>query len=246
MLKDLALQLYSVRDYTEKDFLGTLKTLAEQGYTGVEFAGYGDIPAKEMRKALDDLGLKAVGSHISLDRLRDNLEEELAYNAEVGNKYIICPWADVTSTEKAKEIAEFLCKVNERCQKDGFVAGYHNHAHEFVMENGKYALDVLRENTPDSFVFELDLYWVTYGGADASDYMKLYAGRLPLVHLKQIKRENGEKFNVVLGEGELDFAKLIPEAQALGATQFIVEQENYGTRTSLECAKLDVDHIFSL
>ncbi len=44
----IGLQLYTVRDQTEKDFAGTLRRVAELGYTGVEFAGYGDLSAQEM------------------------------------------------------------------------------------------------------------------------------------------------------------------------------------------------------
>lgn len=70
----IGLQLYSLRNETANDFAGTLRCVSEMGYKGVEFAGYGNIPAEQMRSLLDDLGLQAVGSHVSIEKLEGKME----------------------------------------------------------------------------------------------------------------------------------------------------------------------------
>lgn len=98
----ISVQLYSCKDATKEDFLGTLKKISEIGYQGVEFAGYGDISADVMKKTLDELGLCASGSHVGLDELKNNLDYHIEYNKTLGNKYLICPWGN-TGTKKEVE-----------------------------------------------------------------------------------------------------------------------------------------------
>src|SRR5690554_8125760 len=90
-MERIGLQLWSVKDACSEDFIGTLKKLSEIGYDGVEFAGFYDTPAKELKKALDEYGLKACGSHTSVSLLKDDLENVIEYNKIIGNEYIICP-----------------------------------------------------------------------------------------------------------------------------------------------------------
>lgn len=89
---NIGLQLYTLRDATAQDFEGTLRKVAAMGYEGVEFAGYGDIKAEDMRDLLQELNLKAIGSHVGLHLLEGNLDEEIAYLQTIGAKYAICPW----------------------------------------------------------------------------------------------------------------------------------------------------------
>ena len=87
----IALQLYSLRDLAQQDFVRTLELTAELGYEGVEFAGYGGLSSSEMKDHLDRLNLRAVSTHVSLERLRDHLDEEIAYNRVLGNSTLVCP-----------------------------------------------------------------------------------------------------------------------------------------------------------
>ncbi|GAG48180.1 unnamed protein product, partial [marine sediment metagenome] len=91
----IALQLYSVREDCQKDVAGTLKAVAEMGYEGVEFAGYHGSSAEELRKILDDVGLKVVGSHLRLSVLQgDELAKTIEFNKALGNKRLVIAWHD--------------------------------------------------------------------------------------------------------------------------------------------------------
>jgi sugar phosphate isomerase/epimerase len=121
-MEKIGLQLYSVKELTQKDFLGTLAAVAKAGYDGVEFAGYFDTPAKELRKALDDNGLKACGSHIGLPALDEARAGRIAYSQTIGSPYIVCPavWGDMVGSADAwKRTAERLEAVGRNAPRTG-------------------------------------------------------------------------------------------------------------------------------
>jgi sugar phosphate isomerase/epimerase len=114
---NVALQLYSVRDHTEKDFLGTIKKVAEMGYDAVQFAGFFDTPALEVKAVLEECSLKVAGAHIGIDLLtEDKMEETLRYQRMIGNDLIICPWLPEEmrdSKEAYQRTAERLNQIGE-------------------------------------------------------------------------------------------------------------------------------------
>ncbi|WP_100404916.1 sugar phosphate isomerase/epimerase family protein [Bacillus solitudinis] len=224
----LGIQLYTLRHETEKDFVGTLKKVKDIGYEGVEFAGFGNLQADEMKQVLDDLGLKGISSHVQLDQLKDNLEDVIAYHKTVGIDTIVCPfipedyWA---AKESYLKLAELFNKVGETCQKSGMQFCYHHHAFEFDTFDGEYALDILLNHTkPDLVQLECDIYWVEYAGLVPTDYMKKYSGRCPLVHLKDMKLEPEKTFAEV-GTGVIDINAVIQTAVEIGTKWLIVEQD---------------------
>jgi sugar phosphate isomerase/epimerase len=223
-------QLWSVRDYTEKDFFGTLEKLSKMGYIGVEFAGYSDISAKDMKNKLDELQLKGLSAHIGIDLLKNNLEKEIEYLNTLGAKYIVCPAAEIKTVDSAMEYSELFNKIGEKCFENGLIFGYHNHAFEFELDNGKYPLEVLFENVNPKFVKQQpDLYWVAYAGLDPIEYITKNANRCPIIHLKQI--ENMEtKTNVDAASGIIDFQKVMKIAPK---SDLVYEQEHY-IGTSME------------
>ena len=239
MLTKLSAQLYSVRDYTEQDFVGTLKALSEMGYTGVEFAGYGGISAKEMLKNLKDLNLLAISAHVGMDNLKTNLEAEIEYLNTLDAKYIVCPFAPINSVESAKEHALIFNVIGEKCLKAGLVFAYHNHDHEFKLDNGQFPLEVLFNNVDNKYVKQQpDIYWVAYAGVDVNQYMVENVSRCPIIHLKQIENLQ-TKTNVDAGSGMIDFKYIIEIAKD---AEFVYEQEKF-VGTSLENMKKSFDYI---
>lgn len=238
----IALQLYTIRKETEKDFPGALEKVAETGYKGVEFAGFGDIPAAKMRERLDSLGLKAVASHTALDLLKNSLEEVLEYNMEIGGSYIICPYAKPETAADYLELARLLNRVAQRCADKGLQFAYHNHAHEFERVNGGYGLDFLyRETDPRLVKVEMDTFWAEHAGVHAAEYMLKYAGRCPLVHLKDMDSRESKNFTEV-GEGVLDMAAICASAEKIGAEWLIVEQD-LCRRPEFESIKVSYDNL---
>lgn len=238
----VAVQLYTLRDETAKDFVGVLEKVAQIGYTGVEFAGYGDMTAVQMKGHLDRLGLKAAGSHVGLDLLKNKLDEVIEYNLEIGNKYLVCPWAKFETKEEWIEFAHFLNSVGEKCKVKGLQVGYHNHAHEFISYDGEYALDIIfRETDPELVVAEIDTYWVQHAGIDPVGYIKKYAGRLPLVHQKDMEAGEAKGFTEV-GNGIMDIKAIYNTSKDLGAQWFIVEQDKCN-RPQIESVTISFENL---
>ncbi|MFD2611262.1 sugar phosphate isomerase/epimerase family protein [Paenibacillus gansuensis] len=228
----LGLQMYTLRDETERDFEGTLRKVAALGYEGVEFAGYGGKSAEEVRDLLQELNLKAIGAHVSLQAIRDNLQGEIAYLKTIGAKYFICPWLpieDYQTPEAWKSLFTLFEDAGKACHNEGLVFGYHNHAFEFEQEvDGQFVFDALYSSTSAEQVqVEMDTGWVQFAGQDTLAYIAKYAGRLPLVHLKDYRKgEQGEMITVELGNGELPLVDIISAADKAGSEWIIVEQDN--------------------
>jgi len=238
----VAIQLYTLRDELEKDFVGTLEKVAKIGYEGVEFAGYGNLTAKEMKTLLHKLNLKVAGSHVSYERLQNNLEEEIAYNLEIGNKYIVCPWTKFETMQHYLECAEVLTKVGERVKECGMTLVYHNHAHEFEKFSGVYGLDLLYSNTPsDTVKAEMDTYWVEYANVNVADYIKKFKNRCPLIHQKDMDNTPNRGYTE-LGTGIMDIKGLYPLYQEIGAEWFIVEQDSC-TLPALESIEISYNNL---
>jgi len=244
LLEEFAIQLYSVRDAMENDFIGVLKKLGNEGfgYTGVEFAGFGEIPAEEMKKALEENGLKAIGSHTPVDRLLNDLDNEIAYHKTIGAEYIICPYLEIENKAETLEYARKLTPVAEKITAAGLKFGYHNHAHEFIIDDGEYLLDILFDNLPKGTIMEIDIYWTEYAGIDSLAYMEKHKDKLDLLHVKQI----GEgKINAEVDKGFIDFKEVIKKAQKMGVKHFILEQEEYEV-SSMASAEGAIKYIMSL
>ncbi|WP_019534693.1 sugar phosphate isomerase/epimerase family protein [Paenibacillus ginsengihumi] len=227
----IGLQLFTLRDVLAQDFEGTLRQVAELGYEGVEFAGYGGMSAEELSRLLQELNLKAIGAHVGIAKLREDLQGEIAYLKAIGAKYIICPWLgeeDRGSSEAWERVIEEFKTIGAACREQGLVFGYHNHAFEFEVKVGsEFAFDAVYGSTPaESVVVEMDTGWVQFAGQDALAYINRYAGRLPLVHLKDYRKdENGGMVTLELGEGELDLPAIIQASSDAGAEWLIVEQD---------------------
>jgi len=161
----VSLQLYTVRDEAQKDFIGTIEKVAEIGYKGVEFAGFFDTPAEELKAALDRLNLVPVVSHTSGQLLREDLDQVIAYNKTIGTKYIVLPFAKMDSRDDIIGIAELLNSIAPKIQAAGMGVGYHNHSHELKIFDGEYGLDALLKLTEKSGVFpQIDVFWVEFAG----------------------------------------------------------------------------------
>ena len=229
-MKHIALQLYSIRDLMQEDFVSTIKKVSEAGYTGVEFAGYYGIESGEVKKILDDNGLLAAGSHDSIDLLKKDLGRAIDYALEIGNKYIICPYypefvqGDADSFRRAGGLFN---EIGEKCSKSGIRFGYHNHHFEFRNLDGQYGLDILLANTQPGLVFfEIDTYWVQYAGLNPVDVVEKYKERCPLLHIKEMK-DNEEKVNTIIGKGIMDFKAIITSGKKYNVDWYVVEQEYF-------------------
>lgn len=244
----VGLQLYTLRNETAEDFVGTLKKVADIGYKTVEFAGYGGIEAKEMKKHLDDLGLKAASSHVSMELLENELNQLIEYNLEIGSDYMMVPFLNKEERLKGgalKETINSIRSIAEECKRQGMQLGYHNHDFEFEKVDGQYILDVLyQEIDADLLVAELDLFWVAKAGLDPKSYMMQYKGRCPVIHVKDMTKDERRVFAEV-GQGSIDFPSIFASAEEVGIKHYLVEQDQC-ERPPLESVKMSMDYLKSI
>lgn len=242
----LALQLYTVRDKTSADFTGTLKEVAKIGYQGVEFAGdTGGMSASDLKSLLDDLGLRVAGSHTGLEQLESDLDSVVAFNKTIGNEYVVVPYLGENRRSGAsgwQKVANEMNAVGQKLKENGLQLCYHNHAFEFETFDGETGLDLFyRTADPNLVQSELDTYWVQHGGQDPVAYLRRYAGRVPLVHLKDMANDENRSFAEV-GTGVMEMENIILAAREAGAKWFIVEQDSCPGDT-MESARLSFNTI---
>lgn len=225
----VALQLYTVRTLTEKDYSGTLEKVARIGYDAVEFGGFGGLSSKQIKKLLDDLGLQSAGSHVDIAELESELTKIIDFHLEIGAHYIICPYMPEPVQEEGvrgfQEFGKRLEKIGEPVKKAGLQLCYHNHNFEFKKANGKYLLDYLFESAdPELVKAEVDVYWVKRGGEDPVAHLRKYRGRCSSLHMKDMTRDDRKTYAPV-GTGQLNFPEIIRTAKEIGAVWFVVEQD---------------------
>lgn len=229
---NIGLQLYTLRDEIALDFAGTLRKVAALGYKGVEFAGYGDIPAEEMKSLLDELGLKGFSSHVSLQAMRQDLQKEINYLKTIGAEFMICPYLmpedRPQSSEEWSKLFSELQEIGTEVSKQGLTFGYHNHDFEFHGQVGDdNAFDAMfNQTTPAAVQVEMDVCWVQFAGKNSIEYINKYAGRLPLLHLKDFSTdEQGQMKTLELGQGSVNLPAVIEASAKAGVKWLIVEQD---------------------
>jgi len=234
---EFGLNLYSVRNLikTEEDFLKTAHALREMGYDYMQFSG-APLDADMIARVSRESGLPTPLTHAPLERIIGDTDALMEEHAKFGCTRIGVGGMGykIMSDERVcKDTVEKLNRAAEKMAANGFSFFYHNHHTEFHKYNGQTILDYMIENAP-SVNFILDTYWVQYGGASISDYVKKLSGRIECVHLKDYKvrcvtsddKVRFEPIYAPVGEGNIDFGKLIPEMKAAGTEFFIVEQDN--------------------
>lgn len=236
----VGLQMYSLRDLAEKDFIGTLRKVAEMGYQAVELAGYYDTPAKELKSVLDSIGLKAPSAHMSIHydddwkKIESYVAKQVEYARLIGLEYLITPWTplpDNPTEEDVEALAKILECIGKQVHEAGLTYGYHNHEFEFKLIDKKAVIDLLLERIPEKYmVMEFDLGWIYMGGQNPADYVMRYAGRVPLVHFKDFGKGRRD---TEVGEGVVNLKSVLKAAESAGVQYYFVEQEEF-TSSSLE------------
>ncbi len=244
-MAEVGLELYTVRAETARDFAGTMRKVAALGYSAVEFAGYGDLAAEELRDLLAETGLRAAATHVGLANLEADFDRELAYCRTIGCSTLILPWLPPEKRSSAflVALAPQLNQFGRRARAAGITFGYHNHDFEFVLNEGRTLLArLLAATDPDLVTLELDVYWAAYAGFDPISLLREYAGRVPVVHLKDM--DSSRRYTEV-GDGTLDIKAITAAAQEGGTSWLIVEHDN-PTMPSLESAKRSLENLRGL
>ncbi len=216
-----SLQLFSIRDFTSKDMASALEKVAEIGYQQVEFAGFYNHSANEIKAMLDNAGLTCSGTHSSWEDLTPTrILDTIAYHKTIGNPYYIIPGTDLSTLEKIDRFASVMNYAQPILAAEGIRLGYHNHSHEFViMPWGSTIHSEIEIRT--NVDFEIDTYWAWNADFDPLAILDRLKDRVHVIHLKDgLKGAKG----FALGEGEAPVKAVRDKATVMGLTM-VVESE---------------------
>jgi sugar phosphate isomerase/epimerase len=239
----VGLELYSVRDELAKDLMGTVRAVAKMGYQVVEFFSpyyqWTTDHAKEVRKLLDDLGIRCPSTHNSANAFTpEGIQKAIELNQILGAKYIVMASAGrVADLDGWKGVAERLTQASDKLKPLKMRAGFHNHKLEFLPIEGKRPMDVLAANTPKDVTLQLDVGTCVDAGADPVAWIKANKGRITSIHCKEWGAGEGKGYSLLFGEGDAPWLKIFEAAESVGGVEYyLIEQE--GSRfPSLETAE---------
>ena len=235
--KHIGLQLYSLRDdVRDIGIQKVLEAVAKMGYVNLETAGYSDgkiygMAPTEFKKMVEDLGMRATSAHLSRN-ISDNNDEDMAWwnqavdaHNAAGMKYMIMPSSPLNgrgaTEDNVKRYAEYFNEIGLITAASSIAFGYHNHAFEFenkIDDVPVYDL-LLQYTSPRHVLFQNDVYWTKRGGYDPVAYLKKYADRIKLLHIKDDK--------AIGASGKIDFKAIFDQFYANGHKDWYVEVEEY-------------------
>ncbi len=275
MALPVAIQLFTVNGDLGEDLDGTFRRLKEMGYDGVEFAGFCGLSPEGLKAKCEEFGLTPVAFHMGIYSMRELGGAKVAVETfhKVGCKYIVIPMFTserYPGGELWEDSRDFIIELAKEAAVYGMKVCYHNHELEFVnFYEGKYIFDTIFEMIPGEYLnTEIDTCWARIGGVDPAEYLRKYAGRTPVVHIKdfyiteprpevystlfnyedeETKKLREEKFEFrPAGHGLLDMPEVIKASIESGAEWLIVEQDRPSAgMTPMECAEKSVKFIKS-
>jgi sugar phosphate isomerase/epimerase len=233
----VGLELYSVREALKTDPMGTVRTVGEMGYQCVEFyAPYFDwteAQTKEMKKLLDDLGVRCYSTHNSSSFFTtENLKKARDMNLILGSKYVVMSSSDPKpGLDGWKEVADTLNSAADQLESSGLKTGYHNHQREFTPVEGKRPMEILAKNTKPSIMLQFDIGTCLEAGSDPVAWIRSNPGRIRSMHCKDWAPGADKGYTVLFGEGSADWKNIFAAAESVGGIEYyLVEQE--GSRFS--------------
>ncbi|PYO09834.1 MAG: sugar phosphate isomerase/epimerase [Gemmatimonadetes bacterium] len=227
-LKRIGLQLYTVRDLMKTDLPGTLSKVAAIGYKEVEFAGYFGRTPVQIRELLRRDGLSSPSTHLPFESLESGWQKQLDDAKGIGHHWATIAWIpeDKRKTlDDWKRHADSFNKAGAQAKAAGMRFAYHNHDFELRSVDGQRPLDILLTSTDPSLVdFEMDLYWVKFGGGDPLDFFNRYPKRFAMVHVKDSSGPPDNRM-VDVGQGTIDFRSIFAQSQKAGIKHYFVEHD---------------------
>jgi sugar phosphate isomerase/epimerase len=229
----LGVQLYTVRNVWKGHEDDVLRRIAQIGYTELETTGANNLDS--ITPMLDKYKLKAVSTHLSDGA---NISSQAIDTArKYGVEYLVYPYVPPNqrgSADGYRKLADQMNEAGRKCQEAGLTFCYHNHAFEFGGTPGERPIDIFNSRLDKKLVnFEIDVFWVSVAGHDPVQMLKEYAGRVPLVHLKDKAKGTAVQYNEnvpagtfkEVGSGSLDFGAILKTAESVGVKHYFVEQD---------------------
>ena len=269
----VGIQVYGLRDLLEntpENFKSVMEEIKKMGYDGVELAGLYGLAPEKVKAILDEVGLIPISAHVAFAEMMEDLDKVIADYSLIGVKYLVMPYMSEeyrpANPEGFRTFLPLLKEVGKKIHDAGMTFLYHNHDFEFVkLPDGAYGYDAMFEAIPrESLECELDTCWCDVATGKPAQFIEKYAGRMPVVHLKDyIKKGNPKGMYKLIGIEEeevaqaddsyfgfraIGFGQMIwePILQAsldAGAQWVIVEQDEHYELCPLECARRSREYL---
>jgi len=249
-LKNVGIQLYTLRDDARKDLEGTLVNIAKAGYKEVELLSSMNnfnMPPTQLRAILDRNGLRAPSTHVDPGIL-DNLQPQLDAANILGHQYLIVaafPDGEKLGLDDYRRWADRFNEAGARALKSNIRLGFHDEAWDVKDINGTTPFDVFIQRTDPAVVaLQLDTGNAAIGGKDPLIYMQRYGSRFSLFHIKDAPSIPADH-DVELGKGVVDFRRLFAMIEGIDQKHLYVEQETY-PGAPIDSVRRDYDYISKL
>jgi sugar phosphate isomerase/epimerase len=239
----MGIEMYSVRDELKKDAPATVRAIAGMGYQGLEFyAPYFDwsqADAKEMKKLLDDLGIRCFSTHNDASFLdKDHIQKAIDLNLNLGSKYVVMASAHPKPGIAGwSEVADALNFAEDQLEGSGLKAGYHNHELEFKPVDGVRPMEVLAKSTKPAVMLQLDVGTCLAAGSDPVAWIRANPGRVRSLHCKDWSPDAGKGFSVLFGEGIANWKAIFAAAESVGGAEYYLMEQEGSRYRELETAK---------
>lgn len=240
-----AVQLYTVRDYMEKDVAGTLPKIRVAGYRNVELAGTYGLEDAAFAQLLQRNGLRAISMHTGYELVTQDPAAVIRSAGIFGVKFAVVGGIDQSLTPNRagwEACGAALDAAGRTLREAGIHLCYHNHAHEFKKIRNDYPHDILfGAASPENLKAQLDTFWIEYAGLKPANVIAKFEGRCPLLHVKDMVDKHSRAFAEV-GQGILDWPAIFEAGAAAGVEWYIVEQDACA-RDSLACIQTSAEFL---
>ena len=223
-------QLFTLRDYlqTTEDIRATLRRVSELGYTAAQLSGHGAGTPQEISDFADEAGVAIVATHVSYDRVRDDVESVIAEHRLWNCRHVGIGGmpAEYRNADGFARFAADATRTARPLIDAGLTFSYHNHSFELERFGGRTGLEILAaESDPEVFCFEVDTYWIQHGGGNPVSWLRRLRGRMHLVHLKDMAMSGSRQLFAEVGEGNLEWGSILAACRETGIEYFLVEQD---------------------
>jgi sugar phosphate isomerase/epimerase len=247
----IAAQLYTLREYmkTPQGIEESLRKVKQVGYRAVQVSGIGPIEAERLKSITDELDLRICATHISFERLQNELNEVIQTHQLWNCDYVgvgMMPKAYQTSVEGYQAFIRELAAIGRTLKDNGLHLMYHHHNFEFERFGEVTGMDLLLEGAgPDTYSLEIDTYWVQAGGGSPAEWIRKADGVVKVVHLKDMAVKGWNQKFAEIGQGNLNWNAIIEASRDSGVEWYVVEQDEC-ERNPFESLAMSLDYLRTL
>jgi len=239
----IGLELYSVRDALKQDPEGTVRAVAQMGYQCVEFYApyfeWTETYAKDMRKLLDELGVRCYSTHNDEDYFSaEKINHARDLNKILGCKYMVMAYTEPKGgIDGWKAMADKLNSAADQLASADLKVGYHNHDAEWRTVEGVRPMDILAKNTKPSIMLQLDVGTCIEAGSDPVTWIRANPGRIQSLHLKDWSHDPAKGYKVLFGEGDAKWKDIFAAAESAGGVEYYLLEQEGSRFGEMETAK---------